>query len=78
MRKKFRAALYLRVSTDQQTVENQRIALEAVAQQRAGRLSGSTMITGSAGRRSVLHARHSVAFCRTLRAGRSISSRSGH
>jgi DNA invertase Pin-like site-specific DNA recombinase len=40
MRKKFRAALYLRVSTDQQTVENQRISLEAVAQQRGWEVIG--------------------------------------
>ena len=29
-----RAALYLRVSTDGQTVDNQRLALEAVCEQR--------------------------------------------
>ena len=34
-----RAALYLRVSTDGQTTENQRLALEAVAQHRHGRWS---------------------------------------
>ena len=32
--KRKRAALYLRVSTDGQTVENQRMALEAVCEQR--------------------------------------------
>ena len=32
--KRKRAALYLRVSTDGQTVENQRIELEAVCEQR--------------------------------------------
>src|ERR1700747_1945411 len=32
--KRKRAALYLRVSTDGQTVENQRLALEAVCEQR--------------------------------------------
>ena len=34
MPKTKRAALYLRVSTDGQTIENQRLALEAVAAQR--------------------------------------------
>ena len=33
-----RAALYLRVSTDQQTVENQRLALETVAGRRGWRV----------------------------------------
>ena len=33
-----RAALYLRVSTDGQTVENQRLALEAVCEQRGWRV----------------------------------------
>jgi len=34
VRKSRRAAFYLRVSTDGQTVENQRLALEAVCEQR--------------------------------------------
>ena len=34
MGKAKRAALYLRVSTDGQTTDNQRMALEAVAEQR--------------------------------------------
>jgi DNA invertase Pin-like site-specific DNA recombinase len=34
VRKVRRAALYLRVSTDDQTVENQRLALEATCDQR--------------------------------------------
>ncbi len=36
--KRKRAALYLRVSTDGQTVENQRLALEAVCEQRGWRV----------------------------------------
>jgi DNA invertase Pin-like site-specific DNA recombinase len=35
-----RAALYLRVSSDGQTVDNQRLALEAVCQQRAWQVMG--------------------------------------
>jgi DNA invertase Pin-like site-specific DNA recombinase len=38
--KKIRAALYLRVRTDGQTTDNQRLALEAVAQQRGWNLVG--------------------------------------
>ena len=38
MAKTKRAALYLRVSTDGQTVENQRLALEAVCEQRGWQL----------------------------------------
>jgi DNA invertase Pin-like site-specific DNA recombinase len=48
-----RAALYLRVSTDQQTTENQRIALEAVCQQRGWHvveIYSDNGISGSKGR----------------------------
>ena len=38
VRKARRAAFYLRVSTDGQTVENQRLALEAVCEQRGLRV----------------------------------------
>jgi DNA invertase Pin-like site-specific DNA recombinase len=48
-----RAALYLRVSTDQQTVDNQRVALEAVAAQRGWQIVQvyeDAGISGSKGR----------------------------
>jgi DNA invertase Pin-like site-specific DNA recombinase len=48
-----RAALYLRVSTDQQTTENQRIALEAVCRQRGWHVTkiySDNGISGSKGR----------------------------
>ena len=37
--KQKRAALYVRVSTDGQTVDNQRLALEAVCEQRGWRIT---------------------------------------
>jgi DNA invertase Pin-like site-specific DNA recombinase len=48
-----RAALYLRVGTDQQTVENQRLALEAICSQRGWEVVGvfeDAGISGAKGR----------------------------
>lgn len=44
-----RAALYLRVSTDQQTVENQRMALEAVAERRGWQIVATFADQGISG-----------------------------
>jgi hypothetical protein len=60
--KRKRAALYLRVSTDGQTVENQRIALEAVCVDGCTdpRKSGAECLNwwGDIGRREALAERH--------------------
>jgi DNA invertase Pin-like site-specific DNA recombinase len=53
MPKPKRAALYLRVSTDGQTVENQRIALEAMCEQRGWQVVqaySDSGVSGSKGR----------------------------
>jgi DNA invertase Pin-like site-specific DNA recombinase len=53
MAKTKRAALYLRVSTDGQSVENQRLALEAVAAQRGWSVAAAhddNGISGAKGR----------------------------
>ena len=42
-----RAALYVRVSTDGQTVDNQRLALEAVCKQRGWQVDCSTLLVRS-------------------------------
>ena len=46
-----RAAIYLRVSTDKQTVENQRIALAAVAERRGWQIVGTFSDKGISGAR---------------------------
>ena len=51
IRKPKRAALYLRVSRDGQTTENQRLALEAAPRNAVGRSSTSTRTTASPGLR---------------------------
>ena len=53
MAKAKRAALYLRVSTNGQTVENQRLALEAVCEQRGWQLVQAycdNVVSGAKGR----------------------------
>ena len=47
-----RAAIYLRVSTDKQTVENQRIALAAVAERRGWQIVGTFSDKGISGAKS--------------------------
>lgn len=49
MTKALRAALYLRVSTDQQTVENQRLALRAEAERRGWQIAGEYADEGISG-----------------------------
>ena len=49
MPKMKRAALYLRVSTDGQTTENQRLALEAVAEQRGWTITATYEDAGISG-----------------------------
>jgi hypothetical protein len=46
-----RAALYLRVSTDGQTTDNQRMALEAVAEQRGWSVRGVRLGRPNVGRK---------------------------
>ena len=57
---KKRVALYLRVSTKGQTVENQRRELEAVAARGAGRSLPSTRMPGSAAQRDATSDRGST------------------
>lgn len=52
MSKPMRAALYLRVSTDKQTTENQRLELEPQPLAVAGTWSPLTVTMGSAARRA--------------------------
>jgi DNA invertase Pin-like site-specific DNA recombinase len=52
MRKAKRAALYLRVSTDGQTTDNQRLALEAIAAQRGWTVAGVYDDAGISGAKS--------------------------
>jgi DNA invertase Pin-like site-specific DNA recombinase len=47
-----RAAIYLRVSTDKQTVENQRLALAAVAERRGWQIVGTFSDKGISGAKS--------------------------
>jgi hypothetical protein len=46
-----RAAIYVRVSTDKQTVENQVRELRQIAERRAGKLSRNTAMQALAGPR---------------------------
>jgi len=67
-----RAAIYVRVSTGSQTVENQLRELRAVADRHAGMSSGSSATKGLAAQRVATSARALIACCKPSRAARSI------